>query len=192
MLVCFTNSRRACCVALLVVAMGAVFAAGCATREKLAESKSTANSAAAGSVLTEADVDSLCGKPWVGGLTYLDYQSKKETTIDSSLIVKRVGTTPAAWEFGVGYSKEPHADAKETVALSPDGRMLGDERVISREALPDGGVRFVTEATGQDDNRPARFRFEHTITANEYTRRKLVCFEGESEFFQRHIYRWAR
>lgn len=193
MRVCLMNWRSVCCVVVSLVGVGALaFVAGCATDKESGAATTNAASATAVAALAEADVDLLCGKPWVGTLTYLDYTSKKETAIDSSLIVRRVGTGPAAWEFGVGYSKEPHADVKEVAALSADGRMLGDERVVSREGLAGGGVRFVTEAEGKDDNRPAKFRYEHTITANEYTRRKLVRFDGETEFFQRHVYRWAR
>lgn len=142
--------------------------------------------------LNAADIDLLTGSPWVGSLTYLDYTSKVPRTIDSSLIVRRVADNPPAWEFGIGYSKEPHADSKSSAALSADGTSLGDEVVTSRAALPGGGVRFTTECDGVDDNRPARFRFEHTITPNAYARRKMVRFDGEAEFFERHIYRWSR
>ena len=141
--------------------------------------------------LVANDLDLLTGPPWVGTLTYLDYTSKKQTTIDSSLIVVRTSDTPPAWEFGVGYANEPHADSKEDVSLKDGGRTLGDEQVVSRISLPDG-VLFITECDGRDDNRAARFRFEHSITAHEYSKRKLVRFDGTSEFFERHIYRWKR
>ena len=139
-----------------------------------------------------ADIETLTGTPWVGTLTYLDYTSHQPTTIDSSLIVRRTQDAPKSWEFGVGYSKEPHADSKDVVTLSGGGSMLGDEAVVSREVLPGGGVRIVTEMDGEDDNRHSRFRFEHTITPHEYSRRKLVRFDGEKEYFERHVYRWAR
>lgn len=138
-----------------------------------------------------SDIDRLAGAPWVGTLTYRDYKTGKPVTIDSSLIVKRVGEEPPTWEFGVGYSKEPHADSKETVVLSRGGEMLGDEQVVSREVV-DGGVKIVLEADGEDDRRKARFRFEHEILEKQYTRRKMVRFEGEREFFERHAYRLGR
>lgn len=138
------------------------------------------------------DIDALTGPAWVGTLTYLDYTSQQHTTIDSSLIVRRVSNSPPSWEFGMGYSREPHADSKEILSLSADGHTLGNEQVLSREPLPGGGVRFVTECDGEDDHRPSRFRFEHTVTPHAYSRRKLVRFSGESEFFERHIYRWTR
>ncbi len=143
--------------------------------------------------VTEADIDRLAGGPWVGTLTYLDYGSGKRVSIDSSLVVRRLEGEPPSWEFGVGYSKEPHADSKETVVLGRGGEVLGDEVVVSREVVA-GGVKIVTEADGEDDGRKARFRFEHVISEREYTRRKLVRFAGagEGEFFERHVYRWGR
>lgn len=156
---------------------------GCGTPNKQA-----ANTAR----LYPADIDRLAGVPWVGSLTYLDYKSHKHTTIDSSIEVRRTGNHPAQWEFGYGYAKEPHADSKETVTLSADGRTFDGEAVISRTALPNGGLLFITEADGEDDNRPARFRFEYSITAHECSRRKLVRFNDGSGFFERHVYRWKR
>jgi hypothetical protein len=163
------------------IAVGLTLVSGCA-------SSPTGNDAAR---LTPADLDLLTGPPWVGSLTYLDYTSKQQTTIDSSLIVTRKSDAPPTWEFGVGYSKEPHANSKEDVSLKDGGRTLGDEQVLSRTSLPDG-VLFITECNGQDDNRAARFRFEHSITAHEYSKRKLVRFDGTRDFFERHIYRWKR
>lgn len=142
--------------------------------------------------LVPADLDALVGAPWIGTLTYLDYTSAEHTTIDSSLVVRKLTDAPPSWEFATGYAKEPQADVTENVVLSPDGRALGDERVVERRSLPGGGVFFVTETTGDDDDRPATFRFEHSITPTAYSRRKMVRFEGEAAFFERHIYEWKR
>lgn len=176
----FMRLRR---IVVLFMFVAVMIASGCATR-------GTGHSS--GARLLAADVDRLAGDPWVGTLTYLDYTSNQLTTIDSSLMVRRTDASAATWEFGVGYSKEPHADSKEVVSLSGDGTMLGDEVVVSREETADGGLRFVTECDGMDDERPARFRFEHTVTAKEYVRRKMVRFNGEEDFFERHVYRWGR
>ena len=145
--------------------------------------------------LEPADLDRLTGGPWVGTLTYLDYNSGKTTTIDSSLMVRRTADDPPAWETGIGYSKEPHADSAQVVVLGDGGRTLDRQRLLSREVLANGDLVFVTEMKGEDNKRPAMFRFEHRITAGEYSRRKMVRFEdglGDGEFFQRHVYRWKR
>lgn len=169
------------CVLISLVAM--LCPLGCSTNGKPTETAVC---------LRADDIDALTGPAWVGTLTYLDYTSHQHTTIDSSLIVRRVNDSPPSWEFGVGYSKEPHADSKEVLSLSGDGRTLGEQHVLSRNPLPGGGVRFVTECDGEDDHRASRFRFEHTVTPHEYSRRKLVRFNGENEFFERHVYRWLR
>ncbi len=170
-------------IVALMSLLAMLYASGCSTRGTPIDTAAR---------LSADDIDALTGSPWIGTLTYLDYSSNKHTTIDSSLIVRRVCDSPPSWEFGVGYSKEPHADTRVIVSLSSDGRTLGDEHVVSREPLSSRGVRFITECDGEDDRRLSRFRFEHTVTPHEYSRRKLVRFNGESEFFERHVYRWMR
>lgn len=145
--------------------------------------------------LAASDLDALTGAPWVGTLTYRDYATSKPITIPSSLIVRRITTTPAdppAWEFGYGYSKEPHADSTSTLTLRDNGRTLGDESVIARGQSVTGVLSYITECHGEDDNRPATFRFEHSLSPTYYARRKLVRFDGERDFFERHWYRWSR
>lgn len=142
-----------------------------------------------------ADLDRLTGAPWRGTLTYLDYTSKKPTEIRSTLTFARVTPQPAepSWTMSIGYTDEPQADSGEVVALQQRGRVLSEETIIERSELPDGrGVRFVAEAEGQDDRRDARIRHVYTITAHEFTLQKLVRFRGDSEFFERHVYRWTR
>ncbi len=180
--------RRA--VALSLTIIGGAWLAGCSVPPAMPSNAASQELSA--SKLEPGDIDRLAGAPWIGTLTYKDYSSGRPTTIDSSFMVSRVPGEPAAWKFGYGYSKEPHADAEEVVRLSSDGRVLGDERVVAVERGADGSLRFTTESEGDDDGRPSLFRFEHVSTPTTLTRRKLVRFEGESEFFERHIYRWAR
>ena len=139
-----------------------------------------------------SDIDALVGAPWVGTLTYLDYTSKKSVTIDSSLMVGRVGDAPPSWSFGYGYSREPHADSTSTLTLLEDGRVFGDEVVVSRARCADGGLAYTTESRGEDDQRAATFRFEHRLDPRSYSRRKLVRYDGEREYVERHVYRWSR
>jgi hypothetical protein len=177
---------------LLVVGLAIVLGGCAAEPERASRAAPGAESRVDGAALLASDIDRLVGKPWGGTLTYLDYTSKKPRTIDSSLVVRRTSSNPARWSLSVGYSKEPQADSSEIVELSADGARLGDERVISRSLQPDGTLVFMTETTGQDDRRAATFRFEHRITATQYSRQKLVRFDGEEAFFERNIYRWSR
>lgn len=169
------------CAPLSLVAM--LCGSGCSTN---AEPNDTG-------VKLHADaVDALTVPAWVGTLAYLDHTSHQRTTIASSLIVRRVGGSPPSWEFGVGCSREPHTDSKEILSLSCDGRAPGGEHVLLRGSFHGRGVGSVTERDGEDDQRASRFRFEHTVTLHEYSRRKLVRFNGENEFFERDVYRWMR
>lgn len=164
--------------------------AGCADNSTVGNAP--ADEATAMDRLRASDIDRLAGEPWIGTLTYKDYTSGRSTTIESSFMARRLDGEGIAWEFGYGYSKEPHADAKEVVRLCDDGRTLGEERVIAVEHRREGTLWYVTEAKGEDDGRPAVMRFEHSLTPTQFSRRKLVRFDGDADFFERHVYRWSR
>lgn len=140
--------------------------------------------------LEPADLDLLTGAPWSGTLTYLDYTTGKPTTIASTLTVRRIAADLPTWELRVGYPKEPGADSVQTIVLK--NNTIGNESILSRRTLPDGGIEFITSAPGTDDNKPATFRFVHRLTPTIYSRTKLVTFVGQSTELQRHIYSWSR
>ena len=165
--------------------------AGCAAHSA-ATSPSTARALPATARALPADLDLLTGPAWHGTLTYLDYQSRKPVSIRSTLLVTRLPGSARRWEERLGYDDEPHANRAEVVTLSDDGRVLDGQEVVAREALPDGGVRVVTEAEGEDDNRPARFRHVYLLGARESSLQKLVRFAGTLEFFERNRYAWKR
>ena len=149
----------------------------------------------AGAVVSPTDIDRLTGLPWSGALTYLDYTSHVQTTIKSSLLMTRLpeqSDGAFAWEMRVGYADEPHADSGETAVLMRGGRVFRDGQVMERAVLSDGTVRVVTEQSGQDDNRAARFRFVYLLSEKQCSIQKLVRFTPEEAFFERHIYRWSR
>lgn len=140
----------------------------------------------------DSDLDSLIGKPWKGSLTYLDYTSKKETTIKSTLVVDRLPKVESSWTWSVGYSDEPSHNAGTTLKLTLNGTVLDGEKVIERTELPGKKVEIETQFLGNDDNRPAVMRHVYVIGDKEFTLQKLVKFKDGKEFFQRNIYRWSR
>jgi hypothetical protein len=142
--------------------------------------------------LTPSDVSRLTGGPWKGTLTYLDYTSKVPTEIRSSLLVLPIPAKERAWDMRIGYADEPEANSGETAVLSEDGTVFRDQRVIERREEPGGTLRIVTEEAGEDDHKPAQFRFVYRIAANEVSIQKLVKFADSPDFFERHIYRWTR
>lgn len=139
------------------------------------------------------DVDGLTGGAWAGTLTYLDYTSGKPYTMPATLAVERIaGAAEPSWRFRVGYPDEPKANAERLVVLAGQGSVFDGETVVERTEEPGGVVRVVTEAEGEDDRRPARFRHEYEFGPGACSIRKLVRFEGESAFFERNTFRWRR
>ncbi len=137
------------------------------------------------------DLDRLVGKPLIGTLTYLDYNSGETTVIRSSLSVQRARSS-GAWNLAIGYSDEPHADMSDVVAISADGRQFADERVVERSVEPDGSLRVVTEGESTDNDLPGLMRHVYVIGERACSLQKLVRGEADGEFFERHIYRWTR
>jgi len=157
-----------------------------------------------GAMVRAADLDRLTGPEWKGTLTYRDYTTDKETSIESTLTVVKVaglaevgndfadaGVTPG-WDFRIGYPREPKMNSSEVIKISPGGDRLGDEVVTQRLEMSDGTLRLVTEKRGTDNDLPALFRFVYTITDSVFTITKLVRPESEVEFFERNEYRWKR
>lgn len=142
--------------------------------------------------LSAKDLEPLEGKPWTGILTYLDYQSKKPTSIKSNLAISRSTVDQLTWTFDMQYPLEPKANKKDEVKLSSDGGTFDGERVVERTKLPDGVLRIVTTKPGKDDDRSATFRHTYLINKTAFSIRKDVRFDGEKEFFERNTYSWTR
>jgi hypothetical protein len=134
----------------------------------------------------------LVGPSWKGTLTYLDYTSKKLTTIKSTLLVSKSPKKERVWTFSIGYTDEPDKNGGDDRELSRDGKTFAGQSVIERTVGTDGTLKIVTEEEGEDDHQPARFRFTYRISKHEFSLRKLVRFKSGGDFFERHIYRWKR
>lgn len=170
--------------------------------QSMATAPSTSHSAVP--AISAPDLDRLTGAAWTGTLTYRDYQTNKETTIDSTLEVIRLpglaqvgndfadaGVAPS-WEFRFGYPREPKANSTNIVQLSHDGRRFDDELVIERSESPENTFRFTTQSRGSDNDKPATFRHLYTLTHNTFTITKLVKPDDAEAFFERNTYRWNR
>ena len=106
--------------------------------------------------VTTRDMQPLTGVQWTGALTYLDYTSNKKVSIPSSLLVTQSASDRLSWVFEYRYPDEPHANDKETVSLSRDGKILNGERVIGRTRLADKTPKIVTEKDGMDNNKKSQ------------------------------------
>lgn len=183
-----SNARttlRAAAVFLLTCTAGLPLLSGCS-----APSQSTAATDAPH--VLPADLDLISGQPWTGALTYLDYTSSKPTTIPCTMIIARIPDPDLAWEMRIGYPDEPHANSSNVLRIGAAGTTLDNETVLERTTMRDGAIRLVTKTTGTDADRKATFKFIYVLSPNSCSIQKLVCPEGESVFFERHIYRWVR
>lgn len=178
-------------VALLTALLVATLFVGCATRPA---------SVARPPELVAYDFGFLlpAGEPWRGTLTYRDYSTDNSVTIPSTLLVTRADTptnADSAFNFAIGYDEEPHANGASRLEVREQGKViaLGDsvEGVVSHARVGDDVV-IITQSTGEDDAKPAMIRKVYTIAARAFSLQKLVKFEGQNEFFERHTYRWTR
>ena len=181
----FTTPLRslAACACLAVLA-------GCAATRVTTNTVATETA-----VVAAGDIDRLTREPWRGTLTYLDYTSRAQTTIKSSLLMSRLpeqSDGAIAWDMSVGYTDEPHANSGETAVLARNGRVFRGANVLERTILTDGMVRVVTEQDGEDDGRAARLRFVYLLGEKHCSIQKLVRLVPDGTFFERHIYRWSR
>jgi hypothetical protein len=138
-----------------------------------------------------ADFKSLAGK-WKGTLTYLDYSSNKLTSIPANTFVEIISDT----EFNqyLYYTEEPEKDQKTTYNIHALGTALGDRRLIEKIIEPDGSIKLILASTGTDgnDQRQAVFRHIMIISPYQFIITKMVRFNGENKFFERHTYSFSR
>nr|WP_314858380.1 DUF6624 domain-containing protein [uncultured Undibacterium sp.] len=143
-------------------------------------------------IISPEDFKKFADVLWRGELRYLDYSKNVWVSIPSNLRVIQAPQDPAVWLWSYGYDDEPHANAKDGIRLSQDGKKLGEELVISRMIMTNGDLRVVTKMSGIDDNRPAQFRFTYTINAENFERKKEVKLVNGDDYFVRNIYSWKR
>ncbi|MBP7415870.1 MAG: hypothetical protein KA831_04385, partial [Pyrinomonadaceae bacterium] len=63
----------------------------------------TVTTAAQTAKISAKDLKPLEGDQWIGNLTYLDYQSKKPTSIKSNVTVTRNANDKLKWTFAMQY-----------------------------------------------------------------------------------------
>ena len=169
-----------------------LLSAGCHSSRMRVEQRPS-DSADVTTLIQSTDFDPLAGPVWSGTLTYLDYTSNKSTSIRSTLLVKSI--SPGVWTWATGYNDEPDANSSSEVRVIEKGAAIqsGDtvERVVSRVRVGES-VTITTQHDSTDNNRPATIRREYIVAPGRFTIAKLVRFEGESEFFERHVYNWSR
>jgi hypothetical protein len=142
--------------------------------------------------ISAKDFEPLVGA-WDGTLSYLDYTSNKPVNMPAQVDVAMLPGKTGGIILKNSFSKERNVRWADTLTISANGRMLGSEKVISKERLINGMLRIVTEEKGVDgnDRKPALFRFTYTIGANYFSKSKAVLFNKAAEWLQRNEYSYA-
>ncbi|MBK6827014.1 MAG: hypothetical protein IPG86_09130 [Chitinophagaceae bacterium] len=141
--------------------------------------------------ISQKDFLPIAGK-WTGTLTYLDYTSNGTERIPANALIELTGDD--SYDQYLYYSAEPDKNKKFRYTISADGRKLNDMTLMEKKRLGDGSLQLVLESNGEDgnENKPARFRHILIIGEKTFSITKMVKFEGEKEYFQRHRYEFGR
>ncbi len=138
------------------------------------------------------DFNALIGS-WKGSLTYLDYSSGKPYTMRADLEVSAIQGSGNLL-FANLYPNEPKANSADTFRISPDGKFIDQERVISRKKSKDGSLEIITQTTGVDgnDHQEAIIKHVYNISPSYFSIRKEVRFNNEKDFIKRHEYAYSK
>ena len=138
------------------------------------------------------DFKPVLGK-WKGSITYLDYTSGKLFSMPCNITISKYDPDPNRLILAFDYPNEPKANGNDTMAISADGTMIDDEKVISKEKT-NGRLEIVTEKNGVDgnDHKKALIRHIYLISKRAFIKRKEVKFEGDENFIMRNEYKMSR
>ena len=139
---------------------------------------------------TISDFKSLAGK-WKGQLTYLDYNSNKPVSIPANTLFEMV--SDSSFDQFIYYTDEPHKNADSRYTIRENGRALNEMKLVERKEEK-GKLLLVFEYRGPDgnDNRMATMQRIMELTGNELKITKMVKYDGEGKFIQRHQYYFIR
>lgn len=149
--------------------------------------------AAAAPVVEPSDFATSAGD-WVGVLAYQDYTSGAPTTIPVRASLTISGPDSRQVGLRLAYPEEPDQDGDRDFTISDDGRQVSGLAVVERSTSADGTVRIVLEERGRDgnDDQPATFHHVLLVSPTSLVITKLVRFDGTTDFFERHAYRFTR
>ena len=131
---------------------------------------------------------------WVGSLTYLDYKSGKPFTMPANIAFQQSKDNPNIFLRSIGYSTEPHANKKDSMIISMDGRMIDEFTIISNKILKNGIIQIIKQKKAIDgnDNKPATIRHIYTIGKTKFIDKKEVKFDGKEKWIVRNTYTFTR
>ena len=138
---------------------------------------------------TISDFNNLSGK-WKGQLTYLDYKSNKPVSIPANTLFEMV--SDSSFDQFIYYTDEPHKNADSRYTIRENGRVLNNMKLVERKEEKEK-LLLVFEYRGSDgnDNRMATMQRIMELSGKVLTITKMVKYDGENLFIQRHQYRFT-
>lgn len=129
---------------------------------------------------------------WQGTLIYQDYSSHTSETIQATGKLKI--ESDSSFMLSIDYPDEPGKGEKDKYIIATNGLTINNKKIRERTLQPDGTLKIVLEEKGEDgnDNKPATFHQVWMISKNKFTITKMVKFDTETAFFQRHQYVFSK
>lgn len=135
-----------------------------------------------------SDFEILNNTNWKGQLTYKDYQSGKQTSIDATMQIEikddKIVST-------MQYTYEPHKNNRSSVKIKKKGTYFGNEKVINNR-LENGVRTFVTMYQGKDNGKKATMYITRVFFEDSYTVTKEVQYLNTEERFVRNRYQFNK
>ena len=140
--------------------------------------------------ITQEDFKTIQGE-WTGTLTYLNYSDNKPFSMPADLVVEK-GNNEFQLILQNIYPNEPKANGSGKIKISKDRKTIDKAPIVSRELLPGGSIKIITESSGKDDNKKAQIRKCYTFGQNELIIVKEVLFEDSEKWIKRNEYNYTR
>lgn len=134
------------------------------------------------------DFEILNNTNWEGTLTYLDYGSGNQSTIETTLQIK---IEDNKIKSNMQYTYEPHKSNKSTAKIKGNGMYYGNEKIVSNTLENDTHI-IVTTYSGKDNGKKADFYVTRTFNEKGFSIRKKVVFKDTKESLIRNTYTFIK
>ena len=162
------------CFGLLAVALSA-----CSSVPSIGNTSSSANTLH----LKTSDLIGLGGSDYAGNLTYLDYQTGEDVSLD---VTANVTVKLDCLNVAVSFSDEPEANSTNVYCISEDGNAFADAPLISLQRLGPDFIAFQTQKTGEDDDKPALLRQSYILSQSAFTSGLEVSYDDGETWIERN------
>lgn len=131
---------------------------------------------------------------WQGTLNYSGTVIRKPYTTTATLIVKQIDTSSAFELLHVYTQEEPDEEVADTITIAKDGSKINNGTITSTQYTTDGNLEIITEFPGfdHDNNKAAIIRQTYTIGKQQFTYKKDVRLEGQTEWLERQEFTYIR